>query len=269
MSQFPYSTIISDLDGTLLMPNHHLGQFTIDTLTKLMQKGVQFVVATGRPFLDVQAIFKAAGLEDLYLITSNGARIDKMHDKNLYLNTLDDDIASALTMLEFDADNICVNTYEDNGWFISCDVPELAKFHQDSGFDYQVVDFTRHRFQQVEKIFFLARDGHPLAPIEEKVKKLVGDAVKCTYSAPHCLEIMNANVSKASALQHIFSHEKLENSIAFGDGLNDLEMLSLVKTGCIMRNADPRLVSQLTHLEQIGSNAEQAVANHLIKLFEK
>ncbi len=264
-----YSTIISDLDGTLLMPDHHLGKLTVDTLTDLTQRGVQFVVATGRPFLDVHAIFTAAGLDDLYLITSNGARIDNMKSGNLYLNTLDNDIARKLTTLSFDPEKVCVNTYEANGWFIDRDVPELATFHQDSGFGYQVVDFHHHQFQDVEKVFFLARDGEPLKPIEEKIKKLFGNSVKWTYSAPHCLEVMNADVSKASALQHLFPAHKLESAIAFGDGLNDVEMLSLVKTGCIMENADPRLVLELPHLKQIGSNAEQGVATHLIRIFEK
>ena len=59
----------------------------------------------------------------------------------------------------------------------------------------------------------------------------------------------------------------LENAIAFGDGMNDKEMLIMAGKGYIMRNAHQRLKDLLPELEVIGSNAEDAVPRTLRQLF--
>jgi hydroxymethylpyrimidine pyrophosphatase-like HAD family hydrolase len=58
-----------------------------------------------------------------------------------------------------------------------------------------------------------------------------------------------------------------EDVIAFGDGMNDLELLGQVGKGVLMGNADPRLKAALGHLEVIGSNADQSVAGYLDRTF--
>lgn len=262
---FPYSAVISDLDGTLLHTDHRLHPFTIDTLNRLTAQGVPFVVATGRPFQDVKGIFEPTGLKDLFLVTSNGAVIHRLDGTPVYQNHLPNDIARYLTSLPFDETKVCVSTYEERGWFMNKDIPEVNEFHKDSGFTYAVANFETHAFDKVEKVFFLGKSGEDLKALEEKVNAL-GDKVHWTYSTPFCLEVMNQNVSKASALSHILGAETLNNAIAFGDGLNDVEMLNFVKKGCVMGNADPRLVEKLPHLEQIQTNGEEAVAHYLLQL---
>lgn len=260
-----YQTIISDLDGTLLMPDHRLGGFTLQTLRDLLDRGKHFLVATGRPLQDVRGIFRHLEIPDLLMITSNGARIDLLGGGNLYLNNLSNELTHEITNLAKDDSQVCVSVCDENGWFINVDVPELADFYQESGYGYTVVDFTNHQFSKVEKVFFLAYRSEHLRFLEDGLNAL-GDAVKWVYSTPTCLEVMNKNVSKAWALNHILTAEQLESSVAFGDGLNDLEMLQLVKKGLLMSNADPRLISKLPHLERIGFNSEEAVANYLRRI---
>lgn len=264
MNTFPFSVVISDLDGTLLLPNHRLGEFTLNTLQSLISKGVPFLVATGRPFQDVQGIFRHTSLSDLLCITSNGARIDRLDGENLYLNPLPNDLAKALTTLDFDESQVSVSIYEEKGWFVNVDWQELNSFHHVSGFFYQVADFHQHEFSLVEKVFFLAKESEWLKSVENTILTRFAGLVKLTYSTPFCLEVMNQSVSKATALQHILPKEILERAIAFGDGLNDVEMLSVVGKGCVMGNADPRLTEQLPELERIGQNIDEAVAYYLM-----
>ena len=90
-----------------------------------------------------------------------------------------------------------------------------------------------------------------------------------TYSTPQCLEVMNKNVSKANALDELVTHRgyQLSDCIAFGDGLNDKEMLARAGKGCVMGNADKRLKALLPQHEVIGENKDEAVACYLRKLF--
>ena len=80
---------------------------------------------------------------------------------------------------------------------------------------------------------------------------------------------MNKNVSKATALAQVIEQREygLQDCIAFGDGMNDVEMLAEVGKGCIMGNADPRLVQACPQLEVIGRHGHEAVASYLRAIF--
>jgi len=45
-----YKAVISDLDGTLLNENHQINEFTIETVKKVVEKGIKFYIATGRSY---------------------------------------------------------------------------------------------------------------------------------------------------------------------------------------------------------------------------
>ena len=59
----------------------------------------------------------------------------------------------------------------------------------------------------------------------------------------------------------------LEETIAFGDGLNDYEMLSSVGQGFIMGNGSSRLKEKLPQYEIIQTNDNDGVAKKLKELF--
>ncbi|OOF39590.1 hypothetical protein BKK49_07645 [Rodentibacter rarus] len=265
MSKQHFRAVISDLDGTLLNTNHIIGDFTIDTLNRLEQNGIDIILATGRNHTDVASILGKIGAERAVMITSNGARVRDMTGNLIYSNSLPEDIVYALYKTPFDETKVCLNSYQDEGWFINKDVPVLKKFHQDSGFMYEVVDFSKHHARHVEKIFFIGKTPEDLIEVEKYLREHFGDKATIVYSALACLEVMNKNVSKGEALKHVLEQRDygLENCIAFGDGMNDVEMLSLVGKGCIMENADERLKQACPHLEQIGSNQNESVAKYL------
>ncbi len=59
-----------------------------------------------------------------------------------------------------------------------------------------------------------------------------------TRANPQSMDIINAGISKATAVQKVLDYLEKDalNSVAFGDGLNDLEMLQYVGTGVAMGN---------------------------------
>ncbi|MDA3978822.1 HAD family hydrolase, partial [Gallibacterium sp. AGMB14963] len=101
-SLLPFQLVASDLDGTLLNAQHIVGDFTIDTLRKLEQKHVDIVLATGRKHEDVFSIVKKIGIENIQIITSNGARIHDLSGKLLYKNDLPVDLALDIMNTPFD-----------------------------------------------------------------------------------------------------------------------------------------------------------------------
>lgn len=266
----PFKAVISDMDGTLLNGDHVLGDYTIDVLKKLSQLGVDIILATGRGYVDMAAILAKITVKSANLVTSNGAQAHNLAGERLYHNFIPEQMAFDIMQTPFDDKKVCLNTYQNNDWFISKDIPQMKKYHQDSGFDYQVVDFAKHHGRDTEKVFFIAREPQDLEPIEQYLTAKFGDKISMAYSTPQCFEVMNKNVSKASALEFLMSQRDydLKDCIAFGDGMNDVEMLAAVGKGCIMQDADPRLKLALPQLEQIGSNKQESVAHYLAKIFQ-
>lgn len=234
----PFRAIVSDLDGTLLNADHKIGQYTIETLSKLSQQGVDIFFATGRNYPDVKHIISKVNVNEAMLITSNGARANFLSGQTVLNHYLPEDIAFQLMNIPFDSNRVCLNSYQGDEWFINVDIEQLKKYHKDSGYSYQVVDFSKHHGRQTEKVFFIGKAPEDLVPIEQYIKAKFGDRIYMTYSALLCLEVMNKSVSKGNALEELVKLRgyELKDCLAFGDGMNDIEMLSKVGKGCIMRN---------------------------------
>ncbi len=74
LSQQPIRLLLSDMDGTLLLPDHSLSQRTIDAVRSLREAGVLFSLATGRPPKPCCNTIEALGV-DLPTAAFNGGTI--------------------------------------------------------------------------------------------------------------------------------------------------------------------------------------------------
>lgn len=263
-----YAIVASDLDGTLLSPDHRLTPYTKETLQLLTQKGAHFVFATGRHYIDVGQMRDNLDI-DAYMITSNGARVHNMAGELVFSHNLDADIARDLYGMLYNEPDILTNVYRDDEWYLCRERPEEKKYFQESVFNYQVYQPDTLSTEGVSKVFFICDDADRLLPVEQAIIARWGDRVNVSFSFPTCLEVMAGGVSKGHALDEVarLLGYSLKDCIAFGDGLNDKEMLSMADKGCIMRNAHQRLKDLLPELEVIGSNVEDAVPHYLRKQF--
>ena len=129
---------------------------------------------------------------------------------------------------------------------------------------------SRHHGRQTEKVFYIGKTPEDLLPIEKYIQQKYSDFVQTTYSTPLCFEVMAKGVYKANTLRALTQLRgyQLSDCIAFGDGMNDIEMLAQAGKGCLMQNADPRLKAKLSDNEIIGSNQDEAVAHYIRNLFD-
>ena len=263
-----YHVVASDLDGTLLSPDHTLSPYAKETLKLLTQRGVHFVFATGRHHIDVAQIRDNLDIS-AFMITSNGARVHNTDGELIFSHNLAEDIARDLYgMLHNDAD-ITTNVYRNDDWYINRESPEQKEFFQESIFQYQLFEPGLLETDGVCKVYFTCDDHEKLLPLEDAINARWGDRVNVSFSFPTCLEVMAGGVSKGHALEEVAKiiGYTLKECIAFGDGMNDLEMPSMAGKGCIMRDAHQRLKDKLPELEVIGSNVDDAVPHYLRKMF--
>lgn len=259
-----FHIVASDLDGTLLLPDHTLGEFTKQTLQKLHQKGMTFIFATGRHHVDVESFRASAGIP-AYMITSNGARVHSPDNELLYSKNLPEDVIQPIVdIIKQDPDHR-IHIYRSNDWLTDKEDLKLSKHHQESGFNYSLFDTDNAPTEDIAKLFFTHTDHDHLAAYEQQLKEQFGDRISIAFSTPWCLEMMAPNVSKGDALLAVANKlgKELEHCIAFGDGMNDVEMLAAAHKGLIMGTAHDKVMKALPNNDIIGSSIDEAVAHYL------
>ncbi|ESQ09941.1 MAG TPA: Cof-type HAD-IIB family hydrolase [Chromatiaceae bacterium] len=266
-----YKLVVSDLDGTLLDPDHRIGDYTLEVMTRLNAAGVELILASGRHFMDVRALSARLGSRGC-LITCNGAAINDHQGRLMHSRGIDP-VTAHFLLHDPLFDSIHTNLFLADAWLVEEPAPELLTYHQESGFAYQVFDFDQLQDADLLKVFFYGEHTR-LLELQAQIQQRGGERLCTTFSLPQTLEIMAAGVDKGSALQLVLEDRGLSTAdvLCFGDGLNDLEMLSLVANGSgkalLMENADPRLHADLPELEVIGNHRDQAVAQYLDKLLQ-
>ncbi len=258
--------VVSDLDGTLLNSQHQLTDKTIETVQRLVKDGFQFMLATGRHYQDVHVIAQQLGVE-MGLITSNGARVHGQCGTLLYESQMPSNLVEQVLDI---SKNFAVhrNLYQQDYWLVEEPHDVLLSIHHASGFKYQLCDFSDIDLNYIDKIYFTA-EHDVLVELETALKNILANQLYITFTSPQYLEVMNLGVSKAKALEFIEQQRGIElNQImAFGDGMNDKEMLKLAGHGVVMDNACQKVKGFLADLPRAASNDEEGVASYLHEQF--
>ncbi|KOC89933.1 HMP-PP phosphatase [Winslowiella iniecta] len=251
-----------DMDGTLLLPNHQFGKETLAALRALQKKQVVLAFATGRHLLEMEILAAELAL-DAWLITSNGTRISGVNGERLFGCDLPAEIAHQLTHTRWDT-TATLHLFNDDGWFTATELPEILQAHLLSGFSYQLTDVRHMPADKVTKICFIAEHGE-LLRLEIQLREALGCRAHLCFSAWECLEVLPLNCNKGTALNFLSNHLGLTmaDCMAFGDAMNDREMLESVGRGFIMGNAMHQLKNALPHLPVIGHCATQGVSHYL------
>jgi Cof subfamily protein (haloacid dehalogenase superfamily) len=261
-----FKIVASDLDGTLLAPNHKLSDFTKRTLKELHEKGLTFVFATGRHHVDVAGIREQVGIP-AYMVTSNGARVHDQNDQLMYSKNVPEHLIQPIIDIVKQDPDIMIHLYQNEEWLLNKEDEILRNFHDESGFSYKVFDVDKAPVDGIAKLFFTHPDHNHdyLVQFEDKLNALFGTETNIAFSTPWCLEVMAAEVSKGEALDVVAQsvNLRLENCIAFGDGMNDVEMLSMAGLGLVMATSHHKVMDALPNNPVIGSNADDAVAHYL------
>ena len=263
-----------DLDGTLLSDRKSLCSGADETIINANKNGLHIIPITGRPYYGIPKCVKELGVSDYY-ITSNGAQIiDAKTEKSIYSLTLSNEKTRAV--MEILRSFSCI--FEP-----FCDGVGYSEQH--------IYDFYMERFKgtPLEEYFVSSRkicsgydeifsDSSKCAdeffvtcPDEETRSRLIDEVEKlgniqfCTHRDKF-LEISEKGADKGSALKYICARLGLDISqtIAFGDGENDILLLEAAGIGVAMENAEPRLKK---HADIIAkSNNENGVCEIIKEL---
>lgn len=240
--------IFMDIDRTLIGPDRKADPATVAAIKHYQALGHQFFIATGRLLKSAHHVANTLGL-DLNFIASNGAVTDYNHQvtttlmgpaalKSLYQIITDDPIATHF----FTPDHV-LNLNDD------AHVGEDGKNRIGglSAANYVHInseaELLAWQNQIVNGICIDRDDADHLNRVRRQLDQL--PTITTSSSFPTNIELTPAGVSKASAITAFCAAHQvpLDRTIAFGDGMNDLAMLTTVAHGVAMANAVPEVAA--------------------------
>ena len=264
-----YQLIALDLDGTLTNSKKEITEVTKNTLIRLAKKGIVIVLASGRPTAGIFKEAKELELEKTggYLLSFNGARIlDYKNNEVIYEQTISAATAHelydraklfGLSPLTYSATQIITEDIGDH-WI------QLESFTTKMEINH-VQNFKESVQAPVNKVLITGEPAY-VASIIDAFKAPYEGKLSIYRSDPYFIECMDMGIDKAASLAALCSqlHIPQENTIAFGDGYNDLSMIEWCHLGVAMENAVDEVKSRANAITK--SNNEDGVAYFLQEL---
>ncbi len=244
-----------DLDGTLLDPQKRLSSYSRQTLTRAAARGVEIVPATGRLLRGIpEAVRSLPFLR--YAITINGACVQDARTGEA-LAREEMPCALAVDLLAYlESLGVPCDCYMgDTGWMTASLLARAETFAPDEYFLRTIRElrqpvpelksFLLARGQDVQKVqaYFPGNPALRRELLETLETRFPGTAV--STSVPGNIEINSRGATKGVALGHLAAHLglTLEQTMAVGDGLNDMSMIRAAGVGVAMQNACPELLA--------------------------
>ena len=217
--------IVTDLDGTLLNEAKTVSEFSKEILKQCKNRGIKIVYATGRGSGSNKIV--PMELFDGYIV-NNGALA--YADEKLVYNSLIPYEALRPVLLACDRRGLKAAAQLENIHYSNFDVAkEWPEFR-----DFEITDFSKHT-KDTEKMYAVLNNNEDITVIE----KHLTDEIYLSVSRDGFAQIMHINATKSKALNALATHWNItqEEIVAFGDDLNDLDLLLYAGTGVAMGNA--------------------------------
>jgi len=248
-----------DIDHTLLdHRTYAIPESALLAIAGLKREGHTIVVATGRSYGHAKPYVDQ--LQPDYVITQNGARIIKNDQEMLAIPLAREALIELFDWIDQQGHAFGVNNI-DSG-YVSRPIPSVVGPMKSVGMPFQSHDrFYLHQPAYQGWLFFAADlDAQLIPEILERFPDF--DLVRWH---PMGVDVMPKAVNKWTGCQWVLAHAGFTShqAIAFGDGLNDLEMILGAGIGIAMDNGHPELkavadrIAPALHLDGIARMLEE------------
>lgn len=223
-----FKVIASDLDGTLLNSKQQISDYTLDTLKEAYDKGIDFIVCTGRMY-DSMSFLLPKLTFCRYSITSMGAEIyDNFEKKLVYERPMEEE--HVLKIAEYALkNNVHMNLYIENVLYTnSLDKYSERYFRETTTMalpiEGDVLEFLKGK--KLSKILFIGEEEEMPAHFEAMAKEF-GNKLNICASFRHYVEFSHIEAQKDITLNKFIESlgYKKDELIVFGDSGNDVSML--------------------------------------------
>lgn len=258
--------IATDMDGTLLDSNGKLPDNFLNIIEKLSNKGIKFVVASGRPYTNLKKVFKPV-YKELDYICDNGAFVvekSTVSDINIINKELVRDIIKTTSNKSNIAILLCGTK---SMYHLPCSdelMEEINKYYVDK---MELEDLLSVE-DDIFKISICDLSGAKENSYPEFDDKY-GDGLSVVVSGKVWIDITNKDVNKGNALEKIQKALNIsyEETMVFGDFYNDVEMLQKAYYSFVMENAneDMKQYGNFVAKSNHENGVVHAIENYVLK----
>lgn len=225
--------IFFDIDGTLKsFKTHSIPQSTIDAINEVKEKGIKVFIATGRYFKQIDDL---NGLVFDGLITLNGAHCINSENETIFTNPIPRENIDALLRYhseKFLFPSIFITEKKELINCIDENVREISRLVDVPLSPLGILD-------EIDKEEVLQIDAFINKEQEQEILDTVLTHCDASRWNPLFADVNVRGNSKRTGIDKFLEYYKLDLSetMAFGDGGNDVQMLKHVAIGVAMGNA--------------------------------
>ena len=241
-NKIKYKLFFSDLDHTLLVDNH-IPSFNLEAIEKAKEKGVKFILCTGRSFNIMNHLLKELKTDDSeneYTVCNSGSTIyENKNQKLIYFKELDKEIIK----MGFDyaktiKDLIIIFDTFDIPFIFNEDLIDKQKW---KNFKYNTLNSLDDiGDNKIIRIILFSKDRDYMQKIQKDInnEKMFEGKISNYMSGPF-LELNSFGVCKGEALKWLCNYLKVDikETIAIGDDYNDESMLKEAGLSCCVKSA--------------------------------
>jgi Cof subfamily protein (haloacid dehalogenase superfamily) len=246
--------IVSDLDQTLLHTEKYISERTITTLRRCREQGVLIAYATARS-TQASAQFLEAYMPDIFI--GYGGGLAMAGDKVIGKLDISAELSSRLVRdcLAEPAITSVLAINEADAWTNSQEWIDANNAH------YRLIDFNKVEPTGYLKVSVLAENPEAVERIAARYPML--DMLR--YTGEDLYRFANREALKWNAVKSVAAHYGIDPGeiVAFGDDVNDLDMLRHAGIGVAMTNAIPAAKEAADFVCE--SNDEDGVARWLLE----
>lgn len=231
--------IASDMDHTLLTEQGELPPGFAEYINRLDEKGIRFVVSSGRPMYTLKAMFEKQW-DKIAVISDNGAAIVNQGEM-IYKSLMKvEDYQEMIRFVEEETDGASVLCALE-GAFVLKKYEKYADFFRTFLRNLIFVDDMRSLDVEANKFTVYLPEADSVKKYEDLYNPRYGDKFSVTIGGDVWIDIMNKGIDKGMAMEKLgeILHVDTRQMMAFGDNYNDAEMLKTVYHSYIVANAQP------------------------------
>ena len=255
----PIRAVFFDVDGTLYShAANEIPESAIRALKKLQQRGIRIFIATGRHKIEIEQIDRKGIRFDGYITLSGQLCLDADFH-TIYERFLP---SEDLTVLKeaFLKKEVPLVFVEENEMYVNVHTEFLKEAHEKICLKVPAIKalpgnkvYQVTAFDAKERVFSIA------SQLQHS---------KCTGWNAFGSDFIPCGGGKANGIQKMLDHYsiKREETMAFGDGENDIDMLSYVMVSVAMGNASEKVKQIADHVttDIDDRGIEQALRHYLL-----
>lgn len=251
--------IASDMDGTLLNTCHSISELNKTAIKEAQKKGIEFIIATGRSYVDVRPILEENNIR-CSCILMNGA---EFRDENgNVIEKIDMDKSTIKQILKILKNyDLAVEFYTNEGLFTNNTKEELLKglayriksFNKDMTLEEAKKNAINHNHYlkmnfiddinkflespiEIRKLITFFDNIDIVNEVKEKINSLGNLAVLSSFIDN--IEITNINAQKGFILKKVVKNNGIDinDVVTFGDSFNDLSLFTEFEETYAMEN---------------------------------